>query len=92
MRMPFGKHKGCPVHSLPEDYLSWLWENVELREPLRSAVWEALEGREPEFLPHPQTVKSVYRRLAAKWHPDVGGSTEAMAALNEFYEELKATA
>jgi hypothetical protein len=88
MKMPFGKFKGCPVHSLPEDYLSWLWENIELREPLRSAVADALEGQEPHFLPEPSTVKGIYRRLAMKWHPDHGGSTEAMQAINEFYELL----
>lgn len=32
---------------------------------------------------------STFRRLSKKWHPDKGGTTEAMQALNEFYEELK---
>lgn len=33
-------------------------------------------------------LKAVYRRLAAKAHPDKGGSTEAMQQLNEAYEVL----
>jgi preprotein translocase subunit Sec63 len=90
MKMPFGKYKGEWVEDLPESYLLWLIENVSLREPLRAAVWEALEGQgpEPDFLPQPQTVKSIYRRLSLKYHPDRGGSTEAQQALNEFYEAL----
>lgn len=35
------------------------------------------------------TVSHVFRRLAIKWHPDKGGSTEAMQALNEAHDELK---
>ncbi|RKZ24931.1 hypothetical protein DRQ26_06760 [bacterium] len=92
LRMPFGKYRGLPVTDLPPSYLRWLWENIELREPLRSAVREALglEGSGPLSLSvEPATLQGIYRRLALKWHPDCGGSNEAMAALNEFYEELR---
>ncbi len=44
--MPFGKFKGVAVCDLPSDYLSWLSENVNLREPLRSAVFSEIEDRE----------------------------------------------
>lgn len=40
-RMPFGKHKGTPLKDLPPDYLRWL-STIELREPLLSAVKEAM--------------------------------------------------
>lgn len=33
-------------------------------------------------------LKSAFRKLSLKWHPDRGGTTEAQQALNEFYEEL----
>ena len=36
--MPFGRFKGLDVLDLPDDYLRWLLENIELREPLLSAV------------------------------------------------------
>lgn len=90
-KMPFGKYRGCPVEDLPEGYLNWLIENVDLREPLRTAVYDALERQwntEPATMPAANNVKTVYRKLARKYHPDTGGSTQAMQAINEFYEEL----
>lgn len=88
-RMPFGKFKGWPVDEIPEDYLNWLVENVDLREPLASAVYEALDQQNwCQMAPAPDNVKSIYRRLSLKWHPDKGGSTEAQQALNEFYQAL----
>jgi len=96
MLMPFGKYKGTEVSELPLDYLLWLQDTIPLREPLRSAVAEAvyyyrstnsstgvleLSGRSKEL-------QNIYYRLAKKWHPDCGGSIEAMQAINEFYEEI----
>ena len=33
-------------------------------------------------------VKSAYRTLAARWHPDVGGNARAMRRLNRAYDVL----
>lgn len=92
--MPFGKYKGTPVEDLPADYLTWLWENVDLREPLRTVVENALSRQWSSPPASPQVtrgdLKAIYRRMACKWHPDHGGSSDAMAAVNEFYEELTA--
>jgi curved DNA-binding protein CbpA len=33
-------------------------------------------------------VKAVYRELSLQFHPDRGGNTEAMKAINLFYERL----
>jgi hypothetical protein len=36
--MPFGKFKGTPFADLPDWYLEWIKENLELREPLLSKI------------------------------------------------------
>jgi hypothetical protein len=42
--MPFGKYKGELISSLPTDYLEWLVENAELREPLKTQIHDVLDG------------------------------------------------
>lgn len=34
-------------------------------------------------------IKTAYRKASSKYHPDKGGSTEMMQAVNQAYEELK---
>ena len=49
--------------------------------------------RAPRMSPLGQTlageVRMMFRNLALKYHPDRGGSPEAMRALNEFHETLQ---
>ena len=43
------------------------------------------------FIPTPETLeelKALYRKLAMKHHPDLGGDTEAMKAVNNEYDLL----
>lgn len=42
-KMPFGKHKGQSLKSIPSDYLLWLLKNIDLKEPLKSSVIETLD-------------------------------------------------
>ncbi len=56
-RIPFGKHKGEPLHALPDDYLQWL-ATRDLREPLCSAVRRELQTRG-----HKQEVLTMDARL-----------------------------
>lgn len=91
MKMPFGKFKNMEINEIPENYLNWLYENVNLRPGLKEAVEGRLYGwtTSQVFFSSREELKSVYRRMALKWHPDRGGSNEAMQAINEFYNELK---
>jgi hypothetical protein len=82
--MPFGKYRGLEVSELPESYLRWLWDTIELREPLYSAVRDALDLEEEEaktLAPRSalspevramekELVSTGYRMLALKMHPD----------------------
>ena len=94
--MPFGKHKGRELEELPDGYLLWLAENVELREPLLSGVWTEFKERGLTSDQRPtaggldaKKVKAVYRELSLQFHPDrIGGDGEAQRALNLFYERL----
>ena len=36
--MPFGKYKGNKMSEVPDHYLMWLWENTDLRDPLKSYI------------------------------------------------------
>lgn len=97
MLMPFGKHKGRELAELPDSYLQWLAENIELRQPLLSGVELEFKERGLTLHQRPTTaggldlagVKKVYRALSLEFHPDrIGGDGEAQRALNLFYEKL----
>lgn len=51
--MPFGKHRGERISDLPLDYLLWLRDNIDLREPLRTVVaFELRQRLAPPPPPH----------------------------------------
>jgi len=96
--MPFGKHKGTPIDQVPLSYIEWLLEkdNVDgwLRSELEESRRKQLGGPFDEFRHefegdlHSRKIRKIYLELSKKWHPDKGGSHEAMAALNMFHEKL----
>lgn len=93
--MPFGKYKGMHVDEIPVEYLHWLWNNVSLFDPLKSVVHYLLFGFDMPTvntvndIPETDEISRIYKQLAMKWHPDRGGTKEAMQAINEFREMLK---
>jgi hypothetical protein len=42
--MPFGKHKGQPLSTVPRGYLRWLRANVDIDDWLQVAVDAILDG------------------------------------------------
>jgi len=45
MSMPFGKFKGKPLTDLPDWYFGWVMDNIDLRDPLLSAMESEMERR-----------------------------------------------
>jgi len=89
MRMPFGKHRNKRLEDIPHDYLLWVLDHCDNVSPtLRNEVQRILGIGRYSYTPPPQTPLAVsvvnewYRRLAREFHPDLGGSHEAMKAVN----------
>src|SRR4051812_34225645 len=92
MEIPFGKHKGTRLEDVPKHYLLWVLDNCEIKSPTLKSEIEKILGLAPRMdfslRPSVDELKPVYRRMAAKYHPDRGGSTEAMVAINDFWEQI----
>ena len=90
--MPFGKHKGKDLEDIPEPYLTWVLDHCELKSASLETEIKRVLGLVPriDFFMQPslQELKPIYRRMASKYHPDRGGSTEAMIAVNDFWEQI----
>src|SRR5690606_36506550 len=91
----FGKHRGKPLEEIPLDYLHWFYVNCENASPyLRVEIGRILREREHDQSEQPSTALTTdvasrwYLRLAVEFHPDRGGSHEAMKAVNRGREVL----
>lgn len=99
--MPWGKHKGERLDQIPPGYLRWVLENCDhltlgLRRDIRW-VLDELDG-EAANVPAapavqrtdlPEVVRGWHRELVMRFHPDRGGSTEVMQAINAAADRLK---
>jgi hypothetical protein len=71
----------CRVVTWP--FLNHVWKKVwheGYAAAGRDGKPPALSAREP-----PEAIKACFRRLCLRYHPDRGGSTDAMTAINELY-------
>lgn len=86
--MPFGKYKGEELINLPPNYLTYALIEFDLPQELKESMLEILLmhlGVEHLiFKDSNLKVDKVYKQLSLKYHPDRGGSTEAMQAINDF--------
>jgi hypothetical protein len=104
MQMNFGKHKGRPVSEVPTDYLIWALNKCECLQwdyyaTMRRAIRDELEDRgfstasdQDEAAPTndlQKALKTWFAEMSRRWHPDRGGSDQAMAAVNDGYERLR---
>jgi len=101
---PFGKFSGYKISELPDSYLMFAIRNINLEENLKKEVQQEIMLRIEIDTPLSERTKQkieeysiewicnkasqVRRELAKKYHPDKGGSTESMQAINEFHDLL----
>ena len=94
--MPFGKHRGQRLEDIPQSYLCWVLDNVANLSPtLRRQIEYALGvNQQQHTTPPPRQdlttaiIGEWHRRLAKEFHPDLGGTHEAMKAVNRGREVL----
>lgn len=99
-RMPWGKHCGQRLTDIPTGYLAWLFNSARLDYDLYFAVEEELVRREAGKVQEDRAtaerpidfralVRTWFATLSRKFHPDRGGSQEAMRAVNVAREDLE---
>lgn len=90
MKLEFGKYRGLELSDVPEEYLLWLAESRERDAKLYRAEIErrtlALEANDDYVT---RIIKTGYRELAKRLHPDVGGSADEFRELQTAFEKLK---
>jgi Putative quorum-sensing-regulated virulence factor len=67
MKMPFGKHKGQNVRTLPKKYLQWLDRTVGLRGQLLNEVRNILYGEPMPIIPREIDINKVVKDFEATW-------------------------
>ena len=84
-----GKYKDCYIKDIPTSYLIFVLENfnnlnTSLESYIEMEICERLNMRIKYNDP-----KKIFKEMCLKYHPDKGGSHEAMLAILDFYEKLK---
>jgi hypothetical protein len=73
MIMPFGKHKGKDIRTIPPRYLEWVWNNCKLHGSLKKAIDAVLSGEEiPEDIE--ETDEDKMDRIVKPYVPSEGES------------------
>jgi hypothetical protein len=91
MKMPFGKHKNIDIENIDPKYLKWLIDNsTNLKYNIKNYIINHFNKKTIE-VNNNSDLRKIYISLCKKYHPDSGGSNEAMTAINDFYSQLKSS-
>jgi hypothetical protein len=87
--MTFGKYEGWDIRDVPDDYLQWLIMSTEQTLKMCKDELERREAAEEADMSWMERIiKTGYRELVKRHHPDAGGQKEDMQALNASYDAL----
>ena len=103
MRLTFGKYLGKRLEEVPESYLIWVLENLTHLNPhTRMSIEQFLlkddgahesptstvEDSPVNIEAFEGLIKTWYRQMAQRHHPDRGGDNKSMSVINDGYEKL----
>ena len=90
MILKFGKYRGMPIEDVPTEYLEWM---LDTNQRMIATIEQELDRRklseEAELSWIEKVIRSGYRELAKKHHPDVGGSEDEMRQVVAAVEYLR---
>lgn len=90
MILQYGKYRGCDIRDVPLEYLEWLSEsNKETQKSLAAELRRRELDEEQDSSMAERIIKTGYRELSKKYHPDAGGNHTDMVDLNAAMEQLK---
>lgn len=89
-KLGFGKYKDLDISEVPESYLQWLINNSKQKIVDYEAELKRREQQDDADATWiERLVKTGWRELTKRHHPDVGGSTADMQEINAAYEALR---
>jgi hypothetical protein len=89
-KLGFGKYKDLPLSDVPRDYLEWLIENSRDKIAFYERELQRRDNIEDANLTMAERLlKSGYRDLMKKHHPDAGGSHESCLEVQAAYDLLQ---
>jgi hypothetical protein len=90
MILQFGKYKGYDLQQVPIDYLSWLTaQQQKTFEEYQAEITRRQSLQDAKLSMAERMIQAGFRTLASQYHPDHGGSNEAMRQVIAANEKLK---
>lgn len=93
MYMPFGKYRGASLEQVPDHYLLWILDKCqEISDTLRDAIRDRLSLNERHSAGTTNWegfVQTWYHAMVKDFHPEKGGSEEALRAINAGYGRMR---